>query len=1304
MVKKNLFKKATFMKNKTLFLSLMIVLVAVGIWITLAAGELTGVTMNAPLNGAYPHGIYVFNATTTGDADNVTFYYNSSGSWTQICVNDTPGIEFTCSYNTSGITDGVDYIVNTTARNDTSEFSTTSIGITIDNTAPTVTVALSDPTPTKAGNVTFTLDFNEEMNQTQAPTVKLNEFSVTEIEWPSSTQWTGWYNFTTETEGNYTINVTAAKDTAGNTIVEDTSNWFVLDTTEPDITHSSPDNNSWINNNTPSFSFTAVDDLSETMSCELIIEGSGFGINSSVVNSTLTTIIVNNLTDEMQGINNAWIINCTDEAGNSAASDEWVTHIDLTPPEIELHSPDNNLSTSSSTINFNWTVNDNWWNITGNISGDIPTTSLTCNLTINGVVNKTNVTLEGNAINYSANVSYLISDFNDGDYYWNVTCMDNATNTQTSGTHFFTIDSTNPIIAPIYPVEDQFINMQDININFSVNTTGSILKRVLIVLNGTESSYRPESSLYDITCNETIIGSELYYCNTTTSLLDGIHQANITAWDDMDNNITYLLNFTIDAITPASFNFVSPTEGDYANKSQDWYYVNVTFTETNPDSCLLDNGTTNTSMSGDSTTNCFINMTSQSEALHTYMVWANDTAGNWGVSSARHITLDTTKPTVSSASAAPDPAKAGNVIITVVFTESGSGLNTSVEPIVKFAYSNTTNVTLTNDSYIGTTWVGHATVTPGSDGTATIKVSGATDNAINTMLDNNSAGTFTIDTIAPTVNMINSSFNTTDTTPSIAFNYTDALSSTASCTLYLNDTALDTNPTVANDTNTVLTVNDTQSDGTYTVYVNCTDLAGNIDKSSEITVIIDFSAPTATVTLSDPTPTKAGNVTFTLDFNEAMDQTLNTTVTLNGSSVTAIGWQSSTQWTGWYNFSTETEGNYTINVTAAKDTAGNTMAEDTSNWFVLDTSAPTATVTLSDLTPTKAGNVTFTLDFNEAMDQTQAPTVKLNSSNVTEIEWQSSTQWTGWYNFTSLDIEGNYTINVTAAKDTAGNTMAEDTSNWFVLDITNPTVTVSSSEASPTTSDTTIILGNATDNTGGSGIASVTVNGANATTLNTTTGAYSKSVELIVGSNAITVIAYDNAGNSITDTSVSVTRTAVTTPSSSGGGSVTYTSVSEQGTSITLRKGFIKTFTLTGKYHTIKGVEIGADYATFIVASTPVTVTLNLLESKKLDLDNDGYYDLHITLDEIKSSIAYMTLKHINESITAEAGEQPEEVPEETPEEVPEEVPEETPEVPEEVPKEEIPPAKPNIGVIIVLVIALLALVGLLIYRRKKGY
>ncbi|MBU4493527.1 MAG: hypothetical protein KKA61_04100, partial [Nanoarchaeota archaeon] len=58
----------------------------------------------------------------------------------------------------------------------------------------------------------------------------------------------------------------------------------------------------------------------------------------------------------------------------------------------------------------------------------------------------------------------------------------------------------------------------------------------------------------------------------------------------------------------------------------------------------------------------------------------------------------------------------------------------------------------------------------------------------------------------------------------------------------------------------------------------------------------------------------------------------------------------------------------------------------------------------------------------------------------------------------------------------------------------------------------------------------------------------------------------------------------------------------------------------------------------------------------------------------------------------------PEEVP---PEEVTEEVPQEEEVPPEE---EEIPPAKPKTAMIIVLTIALLALIGYLIYWKKKRY
>ena len=65
MIKDNFFKKAAFMKNKTLFLSLMIVLVAAGVWIALAV-DLTGttITINAPSDNAYVRGTYTFNATT----------------------------------------------------------------------------------------------------------------------------------------------------------------------------------------------------------------------------------------------------------------------------------------------------------------------------------------------------------------------------------------------------------------------------------------------------------------------------------------------------------------------------------------------------------------------------------------------------------------------------------------------------------------------------------------------------------------------------------------------------------------------------------------------------------------------------------------------------------------------------------------------------------------------------------------------------------------------------------------------------------------------------------------------------------------------------------------------------------------------------------------------------------------------------------------------------------------------------------------------------------------------------------------
>ncbi len=105
----------------------------------------------------------------------------------------------------------------------------------------------------------------------------------------------------------------------------------------------------------------------------------------------------------------------------------------------------------------------------------------------------------------------------------------------------------------------------------------------------------------------------------------------------------------------------------------------------------------------------------------------------------------------------------------------------------------------------------------------------------------------TIDKTIPTVNLINTSFSTNKSQPEIYFNFTDELSPNASCVLYFNNSAVGRNNSVTKNINTSLIPNSTQPDGNYTVYVNCTDLAGNSNKSGEINVSID-APPTTNAT------------------------------------------------------------------------------------------------------------------------------------------------------------------------------------------------------------------------------------------------------------------------------------------------------------------------------------------------------------------------------------------------------------------------------------------------------------------------
>lgn len=76
-------------------------------------------------------------------------------------------------------------------------------------------------------------------------------------------------------------------------------------------------NNTYANNRTPSFSFYAVDN-SSLFSCILMIDGSSYGTNSSVLNNTLTTIVASS---QLSYAKHSWYVNCTNTFGNSNISE-----------------------------------------------------------------------------------------------------------------------------------------------------------------------------------------------------------------------------------------------------------------------------------------------------------------------------------------------------------------------------------------------------------------------------------------------------------------------------------------------------------------------------------------------------------------------------------------------------------------------------------------------------------------------------------------------------------------------------------------------------------------------------------------------------------------------------------------------------------------------------------------------------------------------------------------------------------------------------------------------------------------------
>lgn len=188
---------------------------------------------------------------------------------------------------------------------------------------------------------------------------------------------------------------------------------------------------------------------------------------------------------------------------------------------------------------------------------------------------------------------------------------------------------------------------QNVQANF---TNNSFLGSGAVTVNLSYLETQPHTCVLSVDGVNQSAAAGASLCLFDLSFSDGSH--NVTGFVNDSSgriNSTGFINFTVDAVAPASLAFVSPTPANGSYASREWIFYNFTFVDENPDSCVLWRNNTPTLMTR-SGVNCFANATSLGNGQYDALVEVNDSAGHAVNSTLLRTFLDTQAPSVSAVS------------------------------------------------------------------------------------------------------------------------------------------------------------------------------------------------------------------------------------------------------------------------------------------------------------------------------------------------------------------------------------------------------------------------------------------------------------------------------------------------------------------------------------------------------------------------------------------------------------------------------------------------------------------------------
>jgi hypothetical protein len=711
-------------------------------------------------------------------------------------------------------------------------------------------------------------------------------------------------------------------------------NYTLADATPPAIALNYPDDNFTTKETTINFNWTATDDFDSSLLCNLTINGVVNATNVTSPNGTATNYSVSGFSDGTH----YWNVTCWDDLNNTNTSETRNFTVDATAPAIALNYPEDNFTTGETSINFNWTATDNF------------DSSLLCNLTINGVVNATGVASpNGTATNYS------VSGFGNGVYYWNVTCWDDSSNSNTSETRNFTVDITAPSIALNYPDDNLTTKETTINFNWTaINGIDPVLDCNLTI-----------NGVVNVSGVASPNGTATNY--SVSGFNDGTHYWNVTCWDDVNNtNTSETRNFTVDTTPPnVTLNYPPP---NYYNDSSD--PVNVIFNCSVTDNHDLNNislyitNSTNQSFSLNQTTdisgvNISANWTlALSNGNYTWNCLAYDVAGNndWGDAN-RSIMINYTPPDYPP-----------------YWTDNRTNIVLTYSPVTLSYF----NISWHDDNGVSSVWFES-------------NYSGSPQNYSMNLIDGNSTnGTYNYSAVLPTgshywKSYANDTADQWNFTP--AWNFTIA-KVTSSCSLTFDPLSPQTYNTSVNAS---CSCNNLEAG--YTLWRNGVNVtaaennqfvvlaAGNHSYVCNVTETQNYTAATNTSTYEMLPATTVLTLTADPSWNETYPEQTTVNCSANNAQVTPLLYVNSTNVGIPYTI-THAAGtyNYTCNATATQ----NYTSAVTSDILYINRNTSTCSLTFDPLSPQSYGtavNASCACTNAEA-----APTLWRDGVNVTAAE------------------------------------------------------------------------------------------------------------------------------------------------------------------------------------------------------------------------------------------------------------------------------------------------------------------------------